>query len=198
MSTPIIPGSPLSLYDKAPSKSQEKKQKRKQRRRKAPFARFPSKASQDTSTVFTVDEIRAKRLRPEMNKQNRKPKPEYYIKWQGQDESENSWEPSANILDKDLIATFEEREKKGGWQWQYYAPLPQNGKPAGWLDFDAAHNDELNAAYEKWLTAPIGSPCSFPIIQVAFSGYKYDIDFVFMHQTNLTHPQHTRRQLRRV
>lgn len=36
----------------------------------------------------------------------------YKVKWENYDESENTWEPEENIIDKDLIAKFHDRQPK--------------------------------------------------------------------------------------
>lgn len=180
-------------YSKAPSKTEEKKQQRKRRRVKSLFSPFPSKASkykkESKEDVFTVEEIRAKKTYD-------KKKVLYLVKWQGQGEGENSWEPSSNILDKSLIRDFEERDKKQNWKWQYYAASVQDGKPSGWLEFDSPNQDVVNAAYAKWLSDPLA--LSTVIIQVPMSLYQYEIDFSSMTQKNLTRKEHTMRMIRRV
>jgi len=47
-----------------------------------------------------------------LKKRKKGSKVEYYLKWKGFPESENSWEPVENLGCPDLIAQFEEQEKK--------------------------------------------------------------------------------------
>lgn len=185
-------------------KTEVKKQQR-QRKRKSLFAPFPSKASKYAKTdkdIFTAEEIRARKTRQEDGKRQEKKSSRtgsrilYLVKWQGQDEKDNSWEPSSNILDKSLIRDFEERNKKLNWKWEYYAPSIQDGKPAGWLKFEDGNNDEINAAYEKWLDGTRKE--SSVQIQVLANQYTYDIDFETMTQKNMTRKEHTTRPIRRI
>ena len=52
--------------------------------------------------VYLVDKVLAKR--------KRRGKWEYLVKWRGYDESQNTWEPKANILNPKLIDEFEQKQ----------------------------------------------------------------------------------------
>nr|CAI5837651.1 unnamed protein product [Callosobruchus analis] len=52
--------------------------------------------------IYKVERILKKRKRKGQN--------EYFVKWHGYDESHNSWEPSKNILDKNLIKNYNKGE----------------------------------------------------------------------------------------
>lgn len=58
-----------------------------------------SQGEEDDPNVFVVEEIVAKQLFDGNLF--------YYVKWNGYPESDNSWEPESNIIDKELIEKFE-------------------------------------------------------------------------------------------
>jgi len=60
--------------------------------------------SSDNEEEFVVEKICAKRIR--------KGKIEYFLKWKGYPESENTWEPVENLDCQDLILQYEEMHKE--------------------------------------------------------------------------------------
>lgn len=54
-------------------------------------------------------------------------KVEYYLKWKGYPDSQNSWEPEENIYNKDLIEEFERRQKQAARK----RPLPDGSPVVG-------------------------------------------------------------------
>jgi len=63
-----------------------------------------SGSGSESEEEFIVEKILDKRIV--------RGKTEYYLKWKGYDESENTWEPEENLTCPDLIANFEEQWKK--------------------------------------------------------------------------------------
>lgn len=55
------------------------------------------------SNVYTAECI--------LNKRTKNGHTEYFIKWRGYPNSENTWEPIENILDRGLLTAFEEKRK---------------------------------------------------------------------------------------
>lgn len=64
---------------------------------------------QDAGSNFETEEYSVEKI---LNKRVTKGKVEYYLKWKGYNENENSWEPVENLNCKKLIKQFEEKLKK--------------------------------------------------------------------------------------
>jgi len=57
-----------------------------------------------SSNVYTAEKILKKRVRNGIT--------QYYIKWKGYSNRDNTWEPQENILDTSLLVSFEKGKKK--------------------------------------------------------------------------------------
>jgi len=140
--------------------------------------------------VFTVEEIRAQR----------KLDGKYLIKWQDYDETENTWEPKSNILDKSLIAQF---EAKVACKWQFFAAVPtdQHTK-VGWNDFDVEAAKYVEPFYLRWLEDEKKQPAAvqFSVTRHTRRGRsRYDYALVFgRHITQMNTKTNTTRLVRRV
>ncbi|XP_060873968.1 chromobox protein homolog 5-like [Metopolophium dirhodum] len=63
-------------------------------------------AEEDQEKVYSVEKVLDKRSRNNMV--------EYFIKWSGYDDKNNTWEPRENLYCKYLIKEFEEKLRQGG------------------------------------------------------------------------------------
>jgi hypothetical protein len=66
-------------------------------------SRATSEPLEPVEGQFTVERILDKRIKDGL--------PQYLIKWEGYGNSDNSWEPEANILDTNLILVFENQRR---------------------------------------------------------------------------------------
>lgn len=64
------------------------------------------KQAQPTEGVYRVERI--------LRKRSVRGKVEYYVKWEGYTDDDNTWEPAKNILCRQLIRDFEESQHPGG------------------------------------------------------------------------------------
>ena len=141
--------------------------------------------------AFEVDELRASR--------KRNGKTEYFVKWAGFDEIDNSWEPEENIHGPKLIPKLEER--KAARVWQYYVSEPVDDKKVGWHEFADDEGVSITQAYQAWLDdakAPSKVAFARTVLNKAgkASTFQYTLDFEAMTQRNDTHASHTVRRLR--
>jgi len=74
--------------------------------------------------------------------------------------------------------------KKENIIWQY-----KHGK---WLDYDTDASVQVELAYQDWL----GNK-SVDVRAVKSGSFQYQVDFNQMKQTNIQHPNHTMREIRR-
>lgn len=112
--------------------------------------------------------------------------------------------PSASISAPPPSAPSYSARKPATFRWQYYDPDPSKqtplsattSNPTFWRNYDESCNDALNGAYLFFLQGRSGSTeRSRPSIHSG--GYNYHVDFSTMTQTNMTHPDHTVRHVRR-
>jgi len=77
--------------------------------------------------------------------------------------------------------------------WEYYVDKPVDGKRPGWYPYDAAavvNMERFHAQFQS--NTEMGT-------RYVYSGtWNYEVDFTRMQQTNIDHPNHTTRQIRRV
>lgn len=77
--------------------------------------------------------------------------------------------------------------------WEYYVDKPVDGKRVGWYPYDGAAVTNMERFHSQFKANPDMGP------RYVFSGsWNYEVDFVRMQQTNVDHPNHTTRQIRRV
>jgi len=78
-------------------------------------------------------------------------------------------------------------KKKATAKWQFL----DNGNV--WGDYDAEANDIVEACYDDWLLNPFT-----PVRAVKSGTWMYTLNFASLEQTNVAHPAHTVRKVRRV
>jgi len=84
--------------------------------------------------------------------------------------------------------------KDGGLLWQYYVDDGVDGKRVGWYDYFKDAAEIVEGVYSEW----VRNPTSGLDVRCVQSGhFCYRVDFNLMQQTNITHPDHTQRQIRR-
>ncbi|XP_055370700.1 SUN domain-containing protein 2-like isoform X2 [Condylostylus longicornis] len=80
-------------------KARERLEKNEQKKKERQEAKLRKKQEEEEEEEYLVEKIEDRR--------KRYGKIEYYIKWAGYPQEENTWEPEDNITDKDLILEFE-------------------------------------------------------------------------------------------
>lgn len=80
-------------------------------RSKNNFKKKATKAKKSSrNEIYTAEKIVDKRM-------STQGKTEYFVKWKDYDSNENTWEPSINILDKNLIKVFEDELAASNVKW---------------------------------------------------------------------------------
>lgn len=76
--------------------------------------------------------------------------------------------------------------------WQYYLDKPLDGKQVGWHDYFVEASQIVESVYDEW------QGNADMLVRFVKSGtYTYKVDFNLMTQTNMDHPNHTCRPVRR-
>lgn len=155
----------------------------------APTALVSTKrGSKVNSKYYAIEEIRAVKRKSQTDSSVT----HVLVKWEGYDESENTWEPVSN-LSTDKKAMLDKFEScKNQWMWEYYLDKAQDGMKAGWHLINPASWPILSQVFYDYC-------CGYTISQatlVASGKYKYQLDFDAMQQTNAVHKDHTVRPIR--
>jgi hypothetical protein len=160
------------------------------------FFVMTSKTKKSKADPFKADEIRA----------HKKSTDTFLIKWTNYGEESNTWEPRANVLDKEMIAMYE-KATQNHWIWQYQEGQRSPGydsKEAAWNDFDAKAAITVEQGYCTWLNAKekdAKPQIHFTIARPHADGrpdslFTYVLDYATLVQTNVKSQR--KRQLRRI
>lgn len=84
--------------------------------------------------------------------------------------------------------------KRSAGMWQYYLGAPQDGKSAGWYDYDVSASEIVDDVWQQWQDNP-GNGLDVRCVESGIWAYR--VDFNTMTQTNVKHPAHTTRSIRR-
>lgn len=145
------------------------------------------------SDVFIVDEIRAA--------QRHGRSVFYLVKWRGYGEHQLTWEPQRNILDKKLVADYE-NVKAWKWEFQGNDKDAKNGMKAGeWYacskDVEAALTNHYTAWLEDYKRPSVVSVTRTRVVGGRVSVWDYQVEFsTQILQTNKKNK--TVRPLRRI
>jgi len=76
--------------------------------------------------------------------------------------------------------------------WQYYVDDGVDGKPVGWYDYTRDAAAIVEGVHSEWQNNP-----TMDVRCVQSGTWCYKVDFNEMRQTNVGHPAHKQRQIRR-
>eukprot|EP00294_Goniomonas_avonlea_P006570 CAMPEP_0114563684 /NCGR_PEP_ID=MMETSP0114-20121206/13263_1 /TAXON_ID=31324 /ORGANISM="Goniomonas sp, Strain m" /LENGTH=239 /DNA_ID=CAMNT_0001749591 /DNA_START=26 /DNA_END=745 /DNA_ORIENTATION=+ len=175
----IVKKSPKKIVKKSPKKPKKPTKKKE---------KTPTKKPQKKNDIFAVEYLKAAKKEGNTTM--------YLVKWEGYPESQNTWEPAKNILDSSLISDMKDRvapRAASGLRWQYFLDSPVDGKVPGWYDYDLSASESVEAAYQDWQ-----SDATTDVRSVRSGHFSYQIDFNGMTQTNIDHPAHRVRSIRRL